>query len=106
MLAIPLRRSPETVVQRVDGVYPRDTPNHLAASYQEHKTFFIDTMDYDLETLKRIAKRAGDKTGFTLEAKEMPFFLMGDGRKWLKQVKTIPPLFALSDAGKKQLSKT
>jgi hypothetical protein len=35
----------------------------------------------------------------------MPFFLMGEGRKWLKQVKTSPPLFALSDAGKKQLSK-
>ena len=62
-------------------------------------------MDYDFETLKRIVKRAGDKTEFPLESKEMPFFLMGEGRKWLKQVKTNPPLFALSDAGKKQLSK-
>jgi hypothetical protein len=62
-------------------------------------------MDHDLETLKRIAKRAGDKAEFPLESKEMPFFLMGEGRKWLKQVKASPPLFSLSDAGKKQLSK-
>jgi hypothetical protein len=62
-------------------------------------------MDFDLETLKRIAKRVGDKAEFPLESKEMPFFLMGEGRKWLKQVKTTPPLFAFSDMGKKQLSK-
>lgn len=62
-------------------------------------------MDHDLEILKRIAKRAGDKSEFPLEGKEMSFFSMGEGRKWLKQVETTPPLFALSDSGKKQLSK-
>jgi hypothetical protein len=77
----------------------------MAGYFRLIKSFPTRIMDYDLETLKRIANRAGDKTEFTLEAKEMPFFLMGEGRKWLKQVKTSPPLFALSDAGKKQLSK-
>jgi hypothetical protein len=61
-------------------------------------------MDHDLETLKRIAKRAGDKKQFHLESGEMTFFLMGQGSKWLKQVSTTkPPLFEFSDAGKKHI---
>lgn len=64
-------------------------------------------MDHDLETLKRIAKRAGDRQQFTLESAEMPFFLMGQGSKWLKKVPTStkPALFEFTDAGKKHLGK-
>ena len=63
-------------------------------------------MDHDLETLKKIAKRAGDKKQFSLEPSEMPFFLMGQGSKWLKKVSNSkPPLFEFSDAGKKHVGK-
>lgn len=63
-------------------------------------------MDHDLETLKRIAKRAGDKQQFPLESAEMPFFLIGQGSKWLKKVTTTKPaLFEFTEAGKKHLGK-
>jgi hypothetical protein len=62
-------------------------------------------MDFEFETHKTIAKRVGDKPAFTLESKEMPFALMGAGRKWLEQVDDKKGLYRFSAAGLKSLGK-
>ena len=60
-------------------------------------------MDSELETLQRIAKQADANGVFQLNSSDVPFALTLQGQKWLKQIEISPPLYKLSDAGKKQL---
>jgi|JFJP01.1.fsa_nt_gi hypothetical protein len=62
-------------------------------------------MDFEFETLKKIAKRVGDNATFKLEPKEVPFALMGAGRSWLEQVDQKSGLYKFTAAGLRTLGK-